>query len=200
MSIKRNYILGIINDNAIPEFEGTVSRYASMSRESSSHMYFSRQPVDSSDISQDVIFFQLESENKSELDGKVKSLISDLNELKGDYVLRDDETGELLVTVRYGGQITIKFDNLKIIKKGTFEKIDELKSFKTDFGYCKGFKPNFRPIEGNSVEDLNVEPEIIYITASSSENLMKLRDLLTDEVKKIDAGLEVDFNWFFNGE
>lgn len=200
MSIKRNYILGIINDNAIPEFEGTVSRYASMSRESSSHMYFSRQPVDSSDISQDVIFFQLESENKSELEGKVKSLISDLNELKGDYVLRDDETGELLVTVRYGGQITIKFDNLKIIKKGTFEKIDELKSFKTDFGYCKGFKPNFRPIEGNSVEDLNVEPEIIYITASSSENLMKLRDLLTDEVKEIDSGLEVDFNWFFNGE
>lgn len=200
MSIKRNYILGIINDNAIPEFEGTVSRYASMSRESSSHMYFSRQPVDSSDISQDVIFFQLESENKSELEGKVKSLISDLNELKGDYVLRDDETGELLVTVRYGGQIAIKFDNLKIIKKGTFEKIDELKSFKTDFGYCKGFKPNFRPIEGNSVEDLNVEPEIIYITASSSENLMKLRDLLTDEVKEIDSGLEVDFNWFFNGE
>lgn len=200
MSIKRNYILGIINDNAIPEFEGTVSRYASMSRESSSHMYFSRQPVDSSDISQDVIFFQLESENKSELEGKVKSLISDLNELKGDYVLRDDETGELLVTVRYGGQIAIKFDNLKIIKKGTFEKIDELKSFKTDFGYCKGFKPNFRPIEGNSVENLNVEPEIIYITASSSENLMKLRDLLTDEVKKIDAGLEVDFNWFFNDE
>ena len=200
MSIKRNYILVIINDNAIPEFEGTVSRYASMSRESSSHMYFSRQPVDSSDISQDVIFFQLESENKSELEGKVKSLISDLNELKGDYVLRDDETGELLVTVRYGGQIAIKFDNLKIIKKGTFEKIDELKSFKTDFGYCKGFKPNFRPIEGNSVENLNVEPEIIYITASSSENLMKLRDLLTDEVKKIDAGLEVDFNWFFNDE
>lgn len=200
MSIKRNYILGIINDNAIPEFEGTVSRYASMSRESSSHMYFSRQPVDSSDISQDVIFFQLESENKSELEGKVKSLISDLNELEGDYVLRDDETGELLVTVRYGGQIAIKFDNLKIIKKGTFEKIDELKSFKTDFGYCKGFKPNFRPIEGNSIEDLNVEPEIIYITASSSENLMKLRDLLTDEVKEIDSGLEVDFNWFFNDE
>ncbi len=200
MSIKRNYILGIINDNAIPEFEGTVSRYASMSRESSSHMYFSRQPVNSSDISQDVIFFQLESENKSELEGKVKSLISNLDDLEGDYVLRDDETGELLVTVRYGGQIAIKFDNLKIIKKGTFEKIDELKSFKTDFGYCKGFKPNFRPIEGNSVEDLNVEPEIIYITASSSENLMKLRDLLTDEVKKIDSGLEVDFNWFFNGE
>lgn len=200
MSIKRNYILGIINDNAIPEFEGTVSRYASMSRESSSHMYFSRQPVNSSDISQDVIFFQLESENKSELEGKVKSLISNLDDLEGDYVLRDDETGELLVTVRYGGQIAIKFDNLKIIKKGTFEKIDELKSFKTDFGYCKGFKPNFRPIEGNSVEDLNVEPEIIYITASSSENLMKLRDLLTDEVKEIDSGLEVDFNWFFNGE
>lgn len=200
MSIKRNYILGIINDKTILEFEGVISRYASMSRASSSHMYFSKQPIDSGEISQDVIFFQIESENESKLDKKVKDLISELNELEGDYVLRDDETGEMLVTVRYGGQIAIKFDNLKTLKKGTFEKIDELKTFNADFGYCKGFKPNFRPIEGNSIEDLNVNPEVIYITADSSENLLKLRDFLTSKVKEIDSGLEVEFTWFFKDE
>ena len=200
MSIKRNYILGIINDKTILEFEGVISRYASMSRASSSNMYFSKQPIDSGEISQDVIFFQIESENESILDKKVNDLISELNELGGDYVLRDDETGEMLVTVRYGGQIAIKFDNLKTLKKGTFEKIDELKSFNADFGYCKGFKPNFRPIEGNSIEDLNVNPEVIYITADSSENLLKLRDFLTTKVKEIDSDLEVEFTWFFKDE
>ena len=81
-----------------------------------------------------------------------------------------------------------------------FEKIDELKSFNADFGYCKGFKPNFRPIEGNSIEDLNINPEVIYITADSSENLLKLRDFLTDRVKEIDSDLEVEFTWFFKDE
>ena len=200
MSLKRNYILGIINDKTILEFEGVISKYASMSRASSSHMYFSKQPIDSGEVSQDVIFFQIESENESKLDKKVNDLISDLNELEGDYVLRDGETGEMLVTVRYGGQIVIKFDKLKTIKKGTFEKIDELKRFNADFGYCKGFKPNFRPIEGNSIEDLNINPEVIYITADSSENLIKLRDFLTDKVREIDSCLEVEFTWFFKDE
>lgn len=200
MSIKRNYILGIINDKTILEFEGVISKYASMSTASSSHMYFSKQPVDSAEISQDVIFFQIESENESILDKKVNDLISELNELEGDYVLRDDETGEMLVTVRYGGQIAIKFDKIKTLKHGIFKKIDDLKTFNADFGYCKGFKPNFRPIEGNSIEDLDVNPEVIYITADSSENLLKLRDFLTDRVKDIDSDLEVEFTWFFKDE
>ena len=200
MSIKRNYILGIINDKTILEFEGVISKYASMSTASSSHMYFSKQPVDSGEISQDVIFFQIESENESILDKKVNDLISELNELEGDYVLRDDETGEMLVTVRYGGQIAIKFDKIKTLKQGTFKKIDDLKTFNADFGYCKGFKPNFRPIEGNSIEDLDVNPEVIYITADSSENLLKLRDFLTDRVKDIDSDREVEFTWCFKDE
>ena len=74
MSIKRNYILGIINDKTILEFEGVISKYASMSTASSSHMYFSKQPIDSGEISQDVIFFQIESENESILDKKVNEI------------------------------------------------------------------------------------------------------------------------------
>lgn len=200
MSIRRNYVIGIINDNTVPDYEKVVAKYATVSRKSSSHMFFARQPVDCEEISQDVIFFQLEAENMSKLDEKVKSLIEDLNELEGDYALRDDKTGELLVTVRYGGQIAIRFDSLKTIEKGTFERIDELKSFNADFGYCKGFKPKFRPIEGNSIEDMEVRPEVIYITADSGENLLKLRDYLTGRIKEINPDFEVEFTWFFKDE
>lgn len=200
MSIKRNYILGIINDKSVFEFEEVASEYATTYQVSSSYMYFSKQPIDASESSRDVIFFQLESENESKLEKKVENLIEDLNKLPGDYVLRDDATGELLVTVRYGGQITIKFDNLKVIEKGTFAKIDKLKHFNADCGYCKGFKANFRPIEGNPIEGVNVKPEIIYITANSSDNLLKLRDYLTDKVKDIHPDFEVEFTWFFRDE
>ena len=172
MSVKRNYIVGIINDETIPQFETVLSQYATSIKESSSHMYFGKQPIDSEKISQDVRFFNMESESESGLQKKINDLIADLNKLEGDYALRDDETGELLVTVRYGGQIAVKFDNIKTLEKGTFKKIDEFKTLSTDFGYCKGFKPNFRTIEGN-VENVEIKPEIIYITADSEENLLK---------------------------
>ena len=200
MSIKRNYVIGIINDETIPQFENVISKYATETKESSSHMFFSRQPIDSSEISQDVVFFQLESESESELDEKINNMINDLNALEGDYALRDDETGELLVTVQYGGQIAIKFDNIKTIKEGTYAKIDEFKSLHMDFGYCKGFKPSFRPIEGNSVEGIKIKPEIIYITSDSEENLLKFRDYLSEKIKEIDTDFEVEFTWFFNDE
>ena len=197
MSVKRNYIVGIINDETIPQFETVLSQYATSIKESSSHMYFGKQPIDSDKISQDVRFFNMESESESGLQKKVNDLIADLNKLEGDYALRDDETGELLVTVRYGGQITVKFDNIKTLEKGTFKKIDEFKTLSTDFGYCKGFKPNFRPIEGN-VENVEIKPEIIYITADSEENLLKLRDYLTDKIKEIDPDFLVEFTCFFD--
>lgn len=197
MSIKRNYIIGIINDDYIDKVDTVISQYASVSGESSSHMYFQKQPVDPNNISQDVIFFQLQSENKMMLYKKVEDLINELDSLKIDYVLRDDETGELLVTVKYGGQVAITFDNLKTLPKGTFEKIDELKSIHTDFGYCKGFKPNFRPIEGNPIDGLKFKPEIIYITSDSKENLMKLRDYITEKTKEINPDLETEFTVFF---
>lgn len=197
MSVKRNYIVGIINDENIDKVDNVISKYANVSKESSSHMYFQKQPIDQNNISQDVIFFQLVSENQESLNEKVKELINDLDSLKTDYVLRDDETGELLVTVKYGGQVAITFDNMKTLPKGTFEKIDELKSLSTEYGYCKGFKPNFRPIEGNPIDGLKFKPEIIYITADSKENLLKLSEYLSEKTKEINPDLETEFTIFF---
>lgn len=200
MSVRRKYTLGVINDEYAAQFESIVSKYATRSTESSSHMYFGRQPINSDEFSQDVLFFQLEGESESMLDKKVNDLIGELNEFDADYVLGDDETGELLVTVSYGGQIVIKFDNVDFIEKGTFKKIDELKVLRTDYGYCRGYKPIFRPIEGNHVDSKNLQPEVIYILANSGENLLKLRDFLTEKVKAINPDFKVEFTWFFKDE
>lgn len=57
----------------------------------------------------------------------------------------------MLSVVEFGGTLYVKFDKTKIIKNGTFKQIDDLKQIKTDLGYTRGFKPNFRPLEGMPV-------------------------------------------------
>ena len=197
MTIKRKFILGVINEADISKVNDVITPYVTEIKDISSHMYFAKQPIDSTHIPNDVFFFQITAENELKMNKKVENMINDLQNLKVDYVLRDEETGEFLVTVKYGGQVAIKFDHIKFLKKGTFQKIDELKFFNTEYGYCKGFKPNFRPLEDKSIEDIEVLPEIIYITANSEENLLKLRDYLFDKVSQINPDLETEFTWFF---
>lgn len=197
MTIKRKFILGVINEADITKVNDVITPYVTEIKDISSHMYFAKQPIDPTHIPNDVFFFQITAENELKMNKKVENMINDLQNLKVDYVLRDEETGEFLVTVKYGGQVAIKFDRIKYLKKGTFQKIDELKFFNTEYGYCKGFKPNFRPLEDKSIEDIEVLPEIIYITANSEENLLKLRDHLFDKVSQINPDLETEFTWFF---
>lgn len=73
------------------------------------------------------------------------------------------KTGEFSTTIASVGGIYIKFDNLKIVPKGTYKQIDELKNIKTEFGYTKGYKPPFRPLEGISLEDTKIKNEVIYL-------------------------------------
>ncbi len=197
MPVKRTYVIGILNDNAISEVNDVISKYAINTHDTSSHMYFLKHPIDLTLVTHDVIFFQIVAENDSELDAYLKNAINDLDALNVEYVLRDYDTGEFLVTVRYGGQIEVSFDNVKVLKKGTFERIDELKLLSTDVGYCRGFKPSFRPLEGKSIEDKKVLPEIIYLISDSKENLLRLRDNIIQRVLEIDSNLECEFTLFF---
>ena len=174
MSVKQNFILGVINSSKVSEVNDIISRYAVDVKDTTSHMYFGKQ-----------------------LNKQVENLIDELDELHIDYVLRDNDTGEFLVTVKYGAQVAIKFDNVKFLKPGTFKQIDDLKFINTDFGYCKGFKPNFRPLEGKSTDEIEILPEIIYITSDSEENLLKLRDYISQKALEIDPDLETEFTWFF---
>ncbi len=197
MSVKQNFILGVINYSDVSEVNTIVSQYAVAYKDTTSYMYFAKQPIDTTNITNDIIFFQITAENEKILNRKVKNLINDLDKLNTDYVLRDNDSGEFLATVKYGAQVIIKFDNVKFLRPGTFKKIDELKFINNDLGYCKGFKPNFRPLEGKSTENLEVLPEIIYITSDSEENLLKLRDHIFKKALEIDSNLEIEFTWMF---
>ncbi|MBQ2653995.1 MAG: hypothetical protein IJF83_10590 [Methanobrevibacter sp.] len=198
MTIKRDYVLGIVDDECIPKFEKVLTKYASSFKVSSAHVYFARQPISFDNIPNDVIFFQVVDESESSLDKKIKNMFKDLDKLGEDYLLRDGKTGEFTANVRHGGHLEIRFDNLKKIKKGTFDKIDELKLYKSEFGFCKGIKANFHPIEGISIENLMIEPELIYIACKSEEDLEKMKVSLIDMIKEIDPGLDVEFVRYFN--
>lgn len=198
MTIKRDYVIGIGSDECIPMFEKVLSKYASDYKVSSAHVYFARQPVRFDNIPNDVIFFQVNAESESELNKKIKNMFEDLDELGEDYMVRDGKTGELTVNVRHGGYLEIRFGSLKKIKKGTFDKIDELKLYKSEFGFCKGIKANFHPMEEISIENLIIEPEIIYFSSRSEEDLEKMKVSLIDLVKEIDPGLDVEFIRYHN--
>lgn len=193
MVIQRNYIIGIIDHDKIPEVNEVISSYSEVTMESSANLYYARQPVNLGEDVLDATFFQLEAENENSLDKKIEDLFRDLDKLTGDYVIKDEESGKLLSVVDHGGKLLVKFDKLKIIKKGTFKQIDDLKQFKSDFGYTRGFNPSFRPIEERPIENIDVNPEVIYAISDSSENLSKFTEELSKKVMEIDSNFEVEF-------
>lgn len=196
MTVQRNYVLGIIDEEHIRDVNDIILSYSSVTQQSTSHMYFAKQPVDSKHPCMDVTFFQLEDENIALLRKKITRLVHELDNLDVDYVLRDDETGRMLVIVDFGGKLILKFDKMDSIKEGTFEKINDLKQLKTEFGYTKGFVPNFRPVEGKPIKGMYVNPEIIFLISDSSENLAKLQELLSQKIHEIDSDFELEFKPF----
>ena len=196
MTIKRNYVVGIIDHNRIDDVNNVIYSYAEATMESSSHLYFAKQPLTGEMYVRDATFFKLMAENEDDLNKKVNNLISDLDKVDVGYVLKDEESGELLSVVEFGGTLFVKFDNLNIIKEGTFKQLDDLKQLKTDFGYTRGLNPNFRPLEGQSIKDLEINPEIIYLISDSSENLLKLRDYVSQKVLEVNSDFELDFKHF----
>lgn len=196
MAVQRNYVLGIINEESIMDVNDIILSYSSITKQSTSHMYFAKQPVDLTNLNMDVTFFQLEAENIALLRKKITNLIHELDKLNTDYVLRDDETGKMLVIVDFGGRLILNFDKIETINEGTFERINDLKKLKTEYGYTRGFVPNFRPVEGKSIQGLQVNPEIIFLISDSSENLSKLVDLVSEKVMDVDAGFELEFRPF----
>lgn len=57
MSVKRNYIIGDVDGKHIKEVTSIVEKYANITMESSSHMFFDKQPIDPTDFKKDILFF-----------------------------------------------------------------------------------------------------------------------------------------------
>ena len=120
-------------------------------------------------------------------------LIEKLDQANVDYALRDQNTGEMLVYVKFVGMIYMDFDDIKIIKEGTYAKIDELKNFKTELGICKGYKPDFRPKEAHTLGNIKLKTEKIYLFCHSEENLLKLKEILSEKIMEINPELKLGF-------
>ena len=196
MSIKKSFAVSILDFDRISDMNNTIRKHAEITMRTSSFFIFDKQPIRRNEVPNDITIIQIESNNETGLKRKVNDLIEDLNKLNVDYALRDQDTGEMLVYVEFVGLLNIKFDNIKIIKKDTYKKIDDLKELDTEFGICKGFKPDFRPMESKPVENMNIKPESIYMYCHSEENLMKLKDLLTEKILEIDSDFEIDFKQY----
>lgn len=192
MAVKRKFSIAIVDVEKIREVNDVIIRYAVNVQQYSTHYYFNLNPIRSDEIKRDITFFQLESESESALDEKLNDLIEALNQLNTEYAIRDEDTHEMIVEIEHLIAINIKFDKIKCIKKGTYEKIDRMNHLKTEFGICKNYHPNFRPVENMSVENIDVGPEIIYLFSDSAENLSRLKTMVIERVMEIDSDLEIE--------
>ena len=195
MAVKKNYAITNLETEKIPDVNIIIRKYATVSFRSSSHIYFDMEPVNN-EVIEDMTFFKLEAEDESSLDEKFKELTNEIDQIISNYAIRDENTGEMLVYLKFVGELSIKFDNMNFIKEGTYEKIDELKNFKSEFGICRGYKPNFRLMEGQYYENLNNKPEGIYLLCRSQENLMQLKELLSEKIMEIDSDFVIEFTQF----
>ena len=196
MAVSKRLSIVIMDYSKIHDINQIIIKYSNSASPSSSHILFDVEPVNLNDVAEDLTFFRIAAEDEESLDDKLNELIEDLNQVDTDYSIRNMETGEFYTTIASVGAIYIKFDNVKVIPEGTYEKIDELKNMVTEFGYCKGYKPPFRPLEGKSIEKLDVKSENIYLFATPSEDMPKLIEYMTGKIAEIDSDFIIESKIF----
>lgn len=196
MSVKKKFSIAIVDVEKIDEINNIIIKYGFDLQQYSTHAYFNLAPIDVNHIYKDISFFQLESENESGLNKKLTDLIEEINQLNTLFAIRDEETHEMIVEINQVTAINIKFDNVKFIKEGTYEKIDAMDHLKTEFGICKTYNPNFRPLENRPLENMVAEPEIVYLFSDTAENLSKLKELICEKIMEIDSDFELEFKLF----
>lgn len=193
MTTVKNFSILTLNSEKISDVNKIIVQFSDSSRRSSSHILFNMEPINLNSIVEDLTFFTLSAKNENDLNKKMDDIVQNLNQIDTDYTIRDENSGEIITTIGSVGALTIKFENIQNLPKNAFEKIDELKNLKTEFGYCRGYKPTFRPIKSKTVKDSFIKPEKIYMFSKSHENLLKLKDIISNEVLEIDSEFELEF-------
>ncbi len=196
MTITKKYSTVILDHETIPDINNILVKYADSSRQASSHLLFNIKPITMTDITKDLTFFKLTAENETALSNKLEKIINELDKLNTDYGIRDEETGEIFSSINAEGALTIKFDNIKIIPKGTYGKIDALKNVKTELGYSVGYKPPFRPVESKEIENIEIKDEIIYLFSRSEEMQLKLKNDLSEKIMEINPDFILEYRNF----
>ena len=180
------------DESKIHDFNEIISQFSNFFHPYSSH-YFFNLSIDASTVStQDVTYFKLDAENEEGIDKKLRGLMEELDKFDTYYSIKDSETGKIYTVITTVGELDIKFDNFKSIPNGTYEKIDEIKNLITEFGCCKGFKPQFRVLEDKPIENYDVQPEIIYLFSDSSEHMINLQDYMSEKILEINPDFVIE--------
>ena len=193
MAIIKKFSLVILDLERISDINKVLVEYADSTTQGSSHVLFDIEPVNTFDTTLDLSFFRICGTDEKEIKDKLNQLIDKLNQLDTDYGIMDNETEEMITTITCAGAFDIKFDNLKVIPEGTYEKIDALKNIKTEFGYCKGYKPGFRAVESKDISDIDVPLETIYYLSRTAEEYAKLKECLTEKIMEINPDLIIEY-------
>ena len=193
MVITKKFSLVILDLERISDINKILVEYADSTTQSSSHVLFNIDPVNTFDTTLDLSFFRICGEDDKEIKNKLNQIIDELNKLDTDYGIMDNETEEMFTTIAHAGAFDIKFDNLKVIPEGTYEKIDALKNIKTEFGFCKGYKPAFRAVESKDISDIDVPLETIYYLSRTSEDHAKLKKYITEKILEINSDLIIEY-------
>lgn len=196
MVVEKKLSIVMMDPERISDVNDVIFKYSVSASKSSSHLIFNVEPVNLEDLVEDLAFFNIRAENEKEMDEKLNMLIEELNQLDTDYSIRNMETNDFYTTVSSVGAIYIKLDGLDCVPKGTYEKIDELKNAKNEFGYCKGYRPAFRPIEGIVIENLEIKSENIYLFSKTPEDMPKLIDHMSELAMEINPEFEVESKIF----
>ena len=192
MTVMRKLSVVTMDKDRIDDVNRVIFKYSDFTSQSSSHLIFDVEPISIDDIVEDLTFFNITGESDAIIDAKLKEMVKELNQLETDYSIRNMDTNKFYTTIASVGAIKISLENLKTIPKGTYKQIDQWKNVITEYGYCKGYKPLFRPIEGISIEDLEVKEEIIYLFSTPAENMAKLIDYISEKISEINPELKIE--------
>lgn len=196
MTITRKFSTVIIDLEKISEVNKILVENADSTTQSSSHVIFNLEPINVFENLHDLSFFRIYAEDERNLKNKLDIIIDQLNQQDIDYSIRDEETKEMYTTITSVGALDIKFDNINNIPEGTYKKIDELKNLKTEFGYCKGYKPTFRPIESKDIGNIEVKPETIYLLSRTEEDQKTLKSNITEKIMEINPDFKIEYRLF----
>lgn len=196
MAVIDKYVIVTLDHDKISEIDEIILKYYENITKSSSHILFDIKPINPTDVVEDLTFFRIIAENESEANDIFTKMVDELNTVDTDYSIWNEETKDVFTTINHIGALDITFDKIQTIKKGTYKSIDELKNMRTEFGYCKGYKPSFRPLEERQIENMEVPKESIYLFSKTSEEYSKLTDFLSEKIMAIDSDFELETRIF----
>ena len=107
MTAVKKLSIVIMDHPYIHDINHIIVKHSDTSAQSSSHVLFDVEPVNMTDVAEDLTFFTMSAEDEAALDKKVDNLIEELNTLNTDYSIRNMETNNFYTTIKSVGRLSL---------------------------------------------------------------------------------------------